>query len=160
MRKQLILFFLALFLLAACSSNNDTANVIKKDKMVRLLCDVHLIDGSMALHAAKDSMYKYGTNRYGLLFKKYNVDSAAFKNSMKYYAARPDDMINIYEEIGKLLIKRSDSTAKALMKITERQIKTRGAKETAESKRKHALIRRDSVKSSKALQLKINRRIQ
>jgi hypothetical protein len=143
MRRHLILFFSALFLFISCKDSGGAADVIEKDKMVKILCDLHIIDGTMTSYGAKDSLYKYGTNRYSLLFKKYGVDSALFNKSLKYYTSDPDEIVKMYEQVENILTTKLE------------------AKGRAEEKRKADSLRRDSIKrSAKPIQLKLNKRIQ
>ena len=160
MRRHLLLFFSGLFLIISCTDNKTSGDIIEKDKMVQILCDLHIIDGTMAAYGPKDSLYKYGTNRYGLLFKKYGVDSASFNKSVKYYSATPDKIIAIYEQVEALLKIKSDSIEKVQAKLLELANKRMEAKNNAERKRKADSISRDSIKKAKkAIQLKLNKEI-
>jgi len=160
MRRHLILFFLALFLFISCKDDKTGGDIIEKGKMVHMLSDVHITDGAIAMHVMKDSLYKYGTNRYGLLFKKYGVDSVLFNKSVKYYAARPDEMMEIYDSITVLMDFKSDSLDKVNAKILEKEIKKLGAKRKAEAKRKADSIRLDSINAAaKLIKLKLKTRI-
>lgn len=132
--------------------------------MVQMLCDVHLVDGTMLLYGPKDSLYKYGTNRYGVLFKKYGVDSATFNKSMKYYTARPDEIIAIYDRVTALLNEKSDSTGKVQAKIMAAEVKQLAAKgkklnDNIAKQRKLNLLKRDSVKAAEKIKLRLKKRI-
>ncbi len=159
MRKHLLLFFSALLFVVACNSDKPDGNIIDQDKMVLILSDIHLVDGSLMIHGANDSLYKYGTNRYGLVFKKYGIDSALFNNSLKYYSGDPEEMIKIYDNVGKVLAAKNDSTSKVQAKQTALEVKRHEAKVKAEQKRKADSIKRDSAQRIKALQLKTNRKL-
>lgn len=150
MRRHLILFFSALFLLVACIEEDKPADIINKDKMVKILLDVHLVDGSLMVFGAKDTIYKYATNRYGLLFKKHGVDSATFKKSVKYYAGKPDELVKMYDEVADILKAKKDSVSKLQSKFVAREARKRAAKNKADS------LKRDSIKarSNKADSLK------
>jgi hypothetical protein len=161
MRRHLILFFSALFLFISCKDSGSAGDVIEKDKMVKILCDLHIIDGTMTSYGAKDSLYKYGTNRYSLLFKKYGIDSALFNKSLKYYTSDPDEIVKMYEQVENILKTKNDSISKIQAKIAEREMKKLEAKGRAEKRRKADSLRRDSIKrSAKPIQLKLNKRIQ
>jgi len=161
MRRHLILFFLALFLFVSCKDDNPPGDIIEKGKMVHMLSDVHIIDGAMSSYAMKDSLYKYGTNRYGLVFKKYGVDSALFNKSVKYYAIRPDEMMELYDSISVILQSKSDSVNKVSAKIAEKESKRLMAKGNAERKRKADSLKIDSTtKAAKAIKLKLHTRVQ
>jgi hypothetical protein len=159
MRRHLLLFFSALFLLVACKDNKGTDDVIEKDKMALILSDVHLVDGTMMTYGAKDSLYKYGTNRYALLFRKYGIDSPALNRSVKYYTARPDEMIEIYDRIEKILKAKTDSISKVQAMEAAAEAKKMDAKSKAEKKRRVDSLKRDSAKIAEATKLKLSRRI-
>lgn len=160
MRRHLILFFSALFLIISCKDDKTAGDIIEKDKMVHILSDVHITDGSMNLHSMKDSLYKYGNNRYALLFKKHGIDSALFNKSIKYYAAMPDEMMEIYDSVTVVLEHKNDSLGKVSIKIAEKAAKQLQAKAKAEEKRKADSLRRDSINQvGKPVKLKLNQRI-
>ena len=119
MHKYNKLFFSVLIFLAACNGEHKPDGLIKKDQMITLLTEVHIVDGSMYnLMQVPDTLCKYGTGRYLAMFKKYNTDSVQFKNSFKYYSAHPDIMQSIYEQVSKNIKQKTDS----LNKINEQQI--------------------------------------
>ncbi len=70
MRKHIILFFSALLFLYACKGGNGNDGILKENVMTHLLADVHIVDGSLAMQIAGDSIYKNGTARYLHLFKQ------------------------------------------------------------------------------------------
>ncbi|RCH55801.1 hypothetical protein DJ568_03330 [Mucilaginibacter hurinus] len=116
MRKYISWFFSAIIVLCSCNDNTPDG-VIEKDKMVNLLLDVHIADGSMFnVSSLPDSAYKYGTGRYLAVFKKHHTDSAQFNHSLKYYSANPDDLIIMYDSIGKILQRKTDSLNKIMVK--------------------------------------------
>ena len=113
MHKYNKLFFSVLIFLAACSGNKIPNGIIAQDKMTNLLTDIHIVDGSMySVMQFPDSLYKYGTDKYHMVFRKYHTDSVQFKKSFQYYAAHPDKMEAIYEQITINIKQKSDSLNK------------------------------------------------
>lgn len=159
MRKHLLLFFSALLFIVACSGNKRDGSIIDPDKMVLILTDIHLVDGSMMIYGMSDSLYKYGTNRYSLIFKKHGIDSASFNKSLKYYSGEPDEIIKIYDSVDKLLTAKSDSISKVQAAKTKLEAKRNEAKAKAEQKRKADSLKRDSVQAIKTLKFKKNKTI-
>ncbi|PJJ84752.1 DUF4296 domain-containing protein [Mucilaginibacter auburnensis] len=157
MRKHLTLFFSALIFIASCKDNKGDTGVIDKNKMALILTDIHLVDGTMMMHGANDSIYKYGTNRYKQVFKKYGIDTALFNKSIKYYAGEPEQMVLIYDQIGKLLAAKIDSTGKVQSKQISAEARRNQAKTKAAQKKDS--LERDSVKNAKSLKLKINQKV-
>ncbi|TWI98067.1 uncharacterized protein DUF4296 [Mucilaginibacter frigoritolerans] len=100
MRKYITLFFSVTFFLYACKGDKTPAGIIKHDQMVSLLTDVHIIDGSLySVQQTPDTLYKYGSGKYRALFKRYGIDTAQFRRSMKYYASQPTEMGAMYDQI-------------------------------------------------------------
>ena len=114
MRKHNILFFSALLFLTACTGNNVPDGIIEKDKMIDLMVDVHIVDGSLYNIDAPtaDSLYKHGIDRYTKLFKRHHTDSTQFKKSVNYYTLHPEELEKMYEKITQKLQAKTDSINK------------------------------------------------
>jgi hypothetical protein len=114
MRKYIILFFsVSLFLYACKGSAPD--GIISQDEMVGLLTQVHITDATLLnMSQEQDTLYKYGTERYLVLFKKFHTDTAQFRRSYKYYTTQPDKLTAIYDQVLKNLQAKSDSITKLL----------------------------------------------
>jgi hypothetical protein len=119
MRKYITLFFSVSLFLYACTGNKSNQKIIQHDQMVSLLTDMHILDGSLynTVSQSPDSLYKYGTARYLKLFKKYNVDSVAFRQSLKYYTTQPVEFQAMYDKILANLQAKTDSINKKLFKV-------------------------------------------
>jgi len=78
------------------------------------LVDVHIADGSLSTidMPTGDSLYKYGYNRFPIIFKKHHTDSVQFKNSLKYYTLQPDKLETMYTDVIKILQTKLDSVNK------------------------------------------------
>ncbi len=110
MHKYNKLFFSVLIFLIACKGNKAPDGIIQEEQMTNLLTDIHIVDGSMYnMMQTPDTLYKYGTDKYRVLFKKYHTDSTQFKKSFKYYNVHPDRLQLMYEQIVKNIKKKSDS---------------------------------------------------
>jgi hypothetical protein len=143
MRKHIILFFSALLFLFACNDDKSAKDVLGRDEMVKLLVDVHLVDGSLTNQPNGDSLYRNGTGRYFYVFKQHHTDSAQFRKSMAYYVSHPDVMIPMYDDIAKILQAKSDSVNALVAKDNEilrrrmeqQQKKTQKSKQDSSSDR-------------------------
>ncbi len=117
MHKYIILFFLVSVFLFSCQNEKVPDNLIKPDRMVALLTDLHLVDGKMyGVQQAPDSLYKYGEGRYLALFKKFHTDSNQFKNSLQYYTAHSVQLTAMYDKVLDKLKQKTDSLNKLQMK--------------------------------------------
>lgn len=150
MRKHIILFFSALLVLSACKPDKNAVGVIGEDDMVKLMVDVHLVDGYLAMYPNNDSLFRYGTGRYEYVFKKHNTDSAGFKKSFRYYSMHDEQLVKIYEQVNKILQAKSDS----LIKIVEKEQEAARKRDEKEAKRK-SKITQDSLKKVLLEQQKI-----
>jgi len=115
MHKYIILFFLVLTLLCSCGGDNPPEGILKKEEMINVLTDIHLVDGGMVMYAqTPDTLYKYGTARYLDVFKKDHTDSTQFRKSFKYYTLKPATLNDMYVKILKRLQQKTDSLTKLL----------------------------------------------
>lgn len=114
MRIYINLFFLALLFLSACSSKEKTPDgIIKKDQMVGLLTDIHIVNGTLYMvPQMPDSLYKYGMGKYLTVFKKHHTDTTMFKKSVMYYASKPDELEKMYQQVMTNLQAKGDSLSK------------------------------------------------
>ena len=113
MHKYNKLFFSVLIFLIACNGNKRPDGVLDQEQMTNLLTDIHVVDGSMYnVLQMPDSLYKYGTDKYLNVFKKYHIDSVQFKKSFKYYTMNPEKLAIMYEQIAKNIKQKSDSLNK------------------------------------------------
>jgi hypothetical protein len=113
MHKYNKLFFSVLIFLIACKGSKSPGDIIDQVQMTSLLTEIHIADGTMYnTMQLPDTLYKYGTDKYLVIFKKFHTDSAGFRRSFKYYSAHPDLLANIYEQITINLKQKSDSINK------------------------------------------------
>lgn len=113
MHKYNKLFFSVLIFLAACSGNKTPDGIIPQGRMTNLLTDIHIVDGSMYnVMQFPDSLYKYGTAKYQMVFRKYQTDSLQFRKSFQYYSSNPEKLQAIYDQITINIKQKSDSLNK------------------------------------------------
>jgi hypothetical protein len=117
MRKYISLFFLVSAFFTSCNLSSSPDGIIKPNRMVGLLIDIHTADGSlMNIIQEPDTLYKYGMGRYLAAFKKFGVDSAQFRASYKYYALHPDALSTIYDSVASKMKFKYDSLNKLVIK--------------------------------------------
>jgi hypothetical protein len=98
-------FFLLIFLLTACSSDDKPKNLIAEDKMAVVLTDIHILESyvnDLHLGNGDSSLVVYQKMKVDTL-KKFGLDSANFNKSLRYYIMNPDLLKNIYAEVKKNL---------------------------------------------------------
>ncbi|MFD0794037.1 DUF4296 domain-containing protein [Mucilaginibacter litoreus] len=113
MQKYIGLFFSVLLYLTACKNDKVPTGIIEEQTMIRLLTDIHVVDGSIAtVPQIPDSLYKYGRNKYVAVFKRYNTNDTQFKKSLEYYSAQPEKIQQMYDKIEVVLKAKVDSVNK------------------------------------------------
>lgn len=98
-------FFLLMFWLTACGSDEKPENLIPKDKMTKVLSEIHILEAQINnLHFQHEdsSVFVYQKMKVKLL-KTFDLDTATFSRSLKYYLLNPDKMKEIYAEVKKAL---------------------------------------------------------
>ncbi|MFC2111130.1 DUF4296 domain-containing protein [Bacteroidota bacterium] len=103
--KQYI-FFLLIPLAVSCNKGPDNGgeakpdNLIPKDKMVELMVDIHLVEGT--------TRYGYGTSYkdeeyenylYDFVLDKHDISFEEFTTSVQYYTKDIHSMTEIYSEV-------------------------------------------------------------
>lgn len=86
MKSSLLLAF-NFFLLMACNSNTiikKPHHLIPKDKMVAIIFDSYI---AKTAKKRKNIQGSININYHALLYKKHNIDSASFHQSLKYYTS-------------------------------------------------------------------------
>jgi len=132
--KKIVLLVVISFLLSCTSATiyKKPQNLIPREQMVALLTDMYISNAAQVNH------YKSGKNsiKYmSLVYKKYNIDSARFKESNRYYASN----IKLYKAIYQEVLDTIEKLEKKYMAL----------KKTKDSIQK---IKRDSIK--KVMKLK------
>ncbi|MDN3547327.1 DUF4296 domain-containing protein [Mucilaginibacter aquaedulcis] len=165
MHKYLILFFSVTLFWCSCKSDTVPGDIIQPKVMAGLLTEIHLIDGRLYnTSQVPDTIYKYGMGNYLAAFERFHTDSAAFRKSMNYYAADPEKISAIYDDVDNRVKALSDSVNLEQAKVRKAMMKADSIKavHTADSikkaqKKPAALRKADSLK--KVLETKTLQRV-
>lgn len=98
MLRSISLLLISLALLTGCG-NND---IIPEKDMVKILCKMHLIDGTMSMPNAPVEMDKINADSvdyYSKMFESYGYTAKQFSNSYYYYLGRPEMLDDIYDKV-------------------------------------------------------------
>lgn len=90
-----------LILFIACSEKLPDG-VVAREKMPELLVDIHLMDAHMATKPI-DSIRKSFFATYETVFQRHGIDSTIFDQSIRYYASRPTELNEIYQEVAAVI---------------------------------------------------------
>lgn len=96
--KRLIPGFFVLIFVAACNYKQPPAGILKNDKMISVLTDIHLVDSYLG-SAAYDTTTQPAANYYRVVYKKYKIDSLQFQKSLRYYSRQPEQLDTMYHQI-------------------------------------------------------------
>jgi outer membrane murein-binding lipoprotein Lpp len=103
--RQLILCLL----LAACTPETEVpTGTLSEAKMAQLLSQIHLIEArvSRLSMASLDSTALVTERLKRDMFKKNQIDTAAYNRSYKFYSTHPEYFERIYEQVAKDLENR------------------------------------------------------
>jgi hypothetical protein len=91
--------------LTSCGSDEKPKNLIDEGTMVNIMAEIHLIEADINhfhFQNQDSSIFVYQKLKVKML-KKYNLDTATFNSSFKYYIVNPDKLKLIYVEVKKKL---------------------------------------------------------
>ena len=104
---RLLSGLLLLNLIIACGEKTPQG-IISKKVLPDLLVELHLLDGNLALLPIDSARAKI-LPAYERVLEYYDSDTAAFARTIAYYAERPVDFQQIYEEVTTRLQARIDA---------------------------------------------------
>lgn len=91
--------------LTSCGSDEKPKNLIDEGTMVNIMADIHLLEAEVNqfhFQNQDSSIFVYQKLKVRML-KKYNLDTATFNSSFRYYIVNPDKLKLIYVEVKKKL---------------------------------------------------------
>ena len=97
-----ILSIILLFLLSiSCnySAVKKPENLIEREKMVDIIYDLSILEAAKSQKPIVLEQYQIQSNTY--IYKKYQVDSLQFANSVKFYATDLEKYYGIYDSVNK-----------------------------------------------------------
>jgi len=110
--KALKLLFVSMVFLSACGQKKIPEGIIDERKMVRVLADLHTIDGYMSSLMSLDTLRIAGNKHYAAVYKNYNIDKPVFEKSLKYYSMQPVLLDSMYSRVDNILKWRASNLAK------------------------------------------------
>lgn len=97
------------FLLVSCAEKKDVPatgdsmapdSLISREKMIRILTDVHIIEAALLLerNEGQKSKDKPGFYYEGI-FKKYHISRNRYDANLKHYSQNPSEMAGMYDKV-------------------------------------------------------------
>lgn len=109
--KQIVIFLLLTITACSPAAVKKPSDLIEEGKMIKILADIHLAEGrvsklNLQSNDSSQMIYQVLEKR---IFKKYQIDTTAYRQSYRYYLSQPDDFNEIYKKVVKDLEAREKS---------------------------------------------------
>lgn len=115
---------LAIVLFAVFSCGNGVVekpdNLIEKEVMVNILYDLALIQSAESNNPSAFSQNQIKVN--DLIYKKYNIDSASFAQSNRYYASDPHNYQKLFKQVSEKITAKKEALNQQSLKETGKTI--------------------------------------
>ena len=97
--KHLLLLMVAMLMLSSCAEElvEKPDNLIPEDKMVAVIKEMAIVNAAKATNLSK--LRENGVEPTSFIFKKFEIDSAQFVDSDRYYASKPLQYENMYKKV-------------------------------------------------------------
>ncbi len=84
-----------------------TDSLIPKEKMVRMLVDIHIVEAGLAGRQGQGiGQKKLVSQYYEGVFERYQVSRKRYDDNLKYYRQNPEEFSQMYEEVVRKLTER------------------------------------------------------
>ena len=142
--KHLLFLVVAMLMLSSCAEElvEKPDNLIPEDKMVAVIKEMAIVNAAKATNLSK--LRENGVEPTSFIFKKYEIDSAQFVDSDRYYASKPLQYENMYKKV------ESDLEDQRLKLENEKKI--RDSLSLVEKSKKNIDIKAKDSVSSKSVQ--------
>lgn len=112
----LTLFPIIIGLFFSCANEEKAPkNTLSQDQMVTILTDIHLAEArvnKLQLRSLDSSLMIFNQLK-SEIWKKYKVDTLAYRESYSYYMTHPKQMTQIYEKVNKKIeLREKDNNIK------------------------------------------------
>ena len=142
--KHLLLLVVAMLMISSCAEElvEKPDNLIPEDKMVAVIKEMAIVNAAKATNLSK--LRENGVEPTSFIFKKFEIDSAQFVDSDRYYASKPLRYENMYKKV------ESDLEDQRLKLEAEKKI--RDSLSLVEKSKKNIDIKAKDSLSSKSVQ--------
>ncbi|TDT41831.1 uncharacterized protein DUF4296 [Maribacter spongiicola] len=142
--KHLLFLVVAMLMLSSCAEEliEKPDNLIPEDKMVTIIKEMAVVNAAKATNLSK--LRENGVEPTPFIFKKFEIDSAQFVDSDRYYASKPLQYENMYKKV------ESDLEEQRLKLEAEKKV--RDSLSLVEKSKKNIDIKAKDSVSSKSVQ--------
>lgn len=120
--KKIMPFIIVLVIFFGCKKEliKEPKHLIDKEKMVRIMCDLVLLEGMRVQNPTLIDSLKISTNEY--IYKKYKIDSIQFAQSNIYYASDYKEYEKIYNNVKERIEKNKVDVNTAIKAKAKKEI--------------------------------------
>ncbi|WP_291964190.1 DUF4296 domain-containing protein [Maribacter sp.] len=142
--KHILFLVAALLLVTSCAEEliEKPDNLIPEDKMVLIIKEMAIVNAAKATNLGK--LRENGVEPTSFIFEKFEIDSAQYVDSDRYYASKPLRYENMYKKV------ESDLEEQRLKLEAEKKI--RDSLSIAEKTKQNIEIKKKDSVSSKNVQ--------
>jgi hypothetical protein len=99
--KKIPLLFLLLIIILSCTKPEVKIpeGVLKKEKMVPVLADIHIAQAVAVMNAASDTTRYSMNDLMNYIFKIHKITKAEYDSSIAFYTLHPEIMSQIYDSV-------------------------------------------------------------
>lgn len=117
-----IIFAIVLFAVFSCGNEvvEKPDNLIEKEVMVDILYDLALIQSAETNNPSAFSQNEIKVNE--LIYKKYDIDSATFAQSNRYYASDPHNYQKLFKQVSEKIAAKKEALNQQSLKETGKAI--------------------------------------
>lgn len=120
--KRNIIFLVWLFFSCNNSSEKRPPNLVSKEKLALVLADIHRMEGTvngMSIQNSDTAGFIF-RKLEAEIFKKYDLDTAAYFQSYKYYLVNSDDFTDIYKNVVAIIREKNKADSLAETKLPKK----------------------------------------
>lgn len=120
--KELKLFILGLIFLTACSEDKAPTDVLDQKQMIKIMADLHTMDGYMSSMLSSDSIRRQSKDLYATIYKSHNTTEKLYEKSLKYYSMKPVLLDSMYSRVEFILTEKERKIQNNLTKKHEEKL--------------------------------------
>ncbi|WP_462248250.1 DUF4296 domain-containing protein [Ekhidna sp.] len=104
------IFLTVLVIVCSCSSTNEPENLISREKMVKVMTEIHILEAKMSKVQVEplDSTQSVYDHYEGLLFEDLGITKDQYEISFNYYVDNPNEFEKIYQAVVDTLMERDN----------------------------------------------------
>lgn len=114
-------FIILSFFLSGCNNDTPPKDIIEEQKMVRVLADLHTIDGYISTLMYTDTLRVAGKNYYATVYKKHNISKSTFEKSLKYYSMQPVLLDSMYSKV-EIILKKKEEQLNKIQQVKQKKL--------------------------------------